>query len=99
VAATAVWARVGVVASSGAEVLTIVVTGAGAPGLAAVDALARWQLWARRAGGRIQLREASKELARLLDLVGLLGEVGWEPEGGEELLCVEERVDCGDLFP
>ncbi|WSR01309.1 STAS domain-containing protein [Streptomyces sp. NBC_01210] len=44
------------------------------PDLAAVDAVARLQLTARRLGGRIRLRDTGPELRALLDLVGL-GEV------------------------
>jgi ABC-type transporter Mla MlaB component len=39
--------------------------------VATVDALARLQLAAKRAGGRIRLRHASPQLRALLDLVGL----------------------------
>ncbi|MFP5318689.1 MAG: hypothetical protein ACLGI2_10400 [Acidimicrobiia bacterium] len=57
--------------------------------LGLVDALAHLQLAARRAGGRIEVRGASPDLAGLLELVGLAGalavEVGGEPEGGEEV--------------
>lgn len=41
------------------------------PDAAAVDALARLQLTARRGGSRVVLRSASPELASLLDLAGL----------------------------
>ncbi|TQK52289.1 anti-anti-sigma regulatory factor [Streptomyces sp. SLBN-118] len=44
------------------------------PGLAAVNALARLELTARRRGCRIRLRDARPELRSLLDLVGF-GEV------------------------
>jgi hypothetical protein len=51
--------------------------------LAMVDALARLQLEARRAGCSIQLRDASGELTELLDLAGL-GDVvpGSDSDGG-----------------
>ncbi|MFD7899305.1 STAS domain-containing protein [Streptomyces sp. NPDC059743] len=49
------------------------VGGLGPPDLAAVDALARLQLTARRHGCRVRLRGAGRELRLLLDLVGLLG--------------------------
>jgi hypothetical protein len=52
--------------------------GALAPGLAAVDALARLQLTARRLGCEIRLRDASVDLQDLLDFVGL-----------RDVLCVE----------
>lgn len=98
VAATALWARAVLVAPSGAEILVIVMTGPGRPDLSAVDALARWQLWARRAGGAIELRATCEELSALLSLAGLLGEVGGEAESGEEARRVEEGVEPGDLL-
>jgi hypothetical protein len=75
--------------------------------LGLVDALARLQLAARRAGVSMVLRRPSPELCGLLDLVGL-GEViegaggglAVEPvgqaEGGEQL-GVEEVLPGGDL--
>jgi hypothetical protein len=45
--------------------------GALAPDVAAVDALARLQLTARRLGYEIRLRDASVDLQDLLDFVGL----------------------------
>jgi anti-anti-sigma regulatory factor len=45
--------------------------GALAPDAAAVDALARLQLSARRLGHEILLRDASTELQELLEFVGL----------------------------
>jgi hypothetical protein len=52
--------------------------GALAPDAAAVDALARLQLTARRLGYEIRLRDASVDLQDLLDFVGL-----------RNVLCVE----------
>ena len=76
----------------------------GPPGLAVVDALAQWQLAARRSGCSLRLSGVSAPLRQLLDLVGLgelvpelswcegsVGEVLGEPEGGEEAR-VEEAV-------
>jgi hypothetical protein len=45
--------------------------GALAPDVAALDALARLQLSARRLGYEIRLRDASADLQDLLDFVGL----------------------------
>ena len=75
------------------EVASWPLTGTRGPDLAAVDALARLQLAARRLGCSIRLRETRAELVELLDLVGLRGclEVGGEPEGGEQI-GVEEVV-------
>jgi hypothetical protein len=51
------------------------------PQLSLVDALARLQLAARRAGCTIRLRDPSSELVDLLDLVGLAGLVGGPTDG------------------
>jgi hypothetical protein len=69
--------------------------------LEVVDALARLQLAARRAGRSIQLVNPSQELRGLLDFAGLAGVVpsALEPvgqsESGEELW-IEEVVEPGD---
>ncbi|MFF5843562.1 STAS domain-containing protein [Streptomyces massasporeus] len=81
---------------SGARVVVCDVAGLGPPGLAAVDLLARLQLAARRAGGRIRLRDPDPALRALLDLVGLRFEVEGEVEEREPPLCVEEAVEPGD---
>ena len=44
---------------------------AAVPDLGAVDALARLQLTAQRLGGRIRLRSAPADLARLIDFCGV----------------------------
>jgi len=54
----------------GIEVVTCDVSEAVAD-LAAVDALARLQLTARRMGGRIRLRSAPPHLAELIEFVGV----------------------------
>ncbi len=87
-----------------AEVLTCDVSGLGAD-LTTVDLLSRLALAARHAGGRLQLRRVSPELASLLHLVGLdeilMGvppeplDRGGQPEQREQL-GVEERGDLGD---
>lgn len=90
------WGHVTFVGSSGVVVMTRVVKGHGRPDLTVVDAVARWQLRARRRGGHIVVWGLSDDLAALLDLVGLLGEVGGEPEPGEEAVGVEEVVHFRD---
>lgn len=95
-AAVAVWGLVVFVGSDGAEIAAWVMGGPGVPDLEAVDALARWQLWAGRHGGSICLRDVCGELGELLDLAGLRREVGRQAEGGEEELSVEEEVGPGD---
>ncbi|SCD94005.1 STAS domain-containing protein [Streptomyces sp. di188] len=72
------------------------VAGLGTPGLAAVNLLARLQLTARRAGGRIRLRDPSPALCVLLDVVGLRFETEGQPEQREPPLRVEETVEPGD---
>lgn len=64
--------------------------------MAAVDALARAQLAARRAGGILLLVDASARLVELLDLAGLRGQMLGEAEGGEEA-GVQKGVEPGDL--
>ena len=58
--------------------------GALAPDAAAVDALARLQLTARRLGCEIRLRDASVDLQDLLDFVGLRDVLRVEPGGQAE---------------
>ncbi|MDG9716262.1 STAS domain-containing protein [Streptomyces sp. DH24] len=84
---------------TGAGVVVCDVGGLGPPGLAHVDLLARLQLAARRAGGRIRLRSPDPALPALLDLVGLVVEVEGQPEQREPALCVEEEVESGDPPP
>ncbi|NEC91479.1 STAS domain-containing protein [Streptomyces sp. SID12501] len=76
------------------------VAGLGPPGLDTVELLARLQLAARRAGGRIRLREPAPALLAFLDLVGLgfdvEGEREREAEQREPALGVEEAVEPGD---
>jgi len=82
--------------AGGAGVVVVDVAGIGPPGLAAVDLLARLQLAARRAGGRIRLRDPAPSLRALLDLVGLRFEVEGQPEQREPPLGVEEEVEPGE---
>ncbi|EGX57488.1 hypothetical protein SZN_22491 [Streptomyces zinciresistens K42] len=79
-----------------ARVVVCDVGGLGPPGLAAVDLLARLELTARRAGGRVRLRDPDPALHALLDLAGLGFEVEREPEQREPALGVEEAVEPGD---
>ncbi|GAA4299672.1 hypothetical protein GCM10023086_14880 [Streptomyces venetus] len=81
---------------SPARVVVCDVGDLGPPGLATVDLLARLQLAARRAGGRIRLRGPDPALRALLDLVGLRFEVEGQAEEREPALGVEEAVEPGD---
>ncbi|MFE2331166.1 STAS domain-containing protein [Streptomyces coelicoflavus] len=82
--------------STRAGVVVCDVGGLGPPGLAAVDLLARLELTARRAGGRIRLRDPDPALHGLLDLVGLRFETERQVEQREPPLGVEEAVEPGD---
>jgi NAD(P)-dependent dehydrogenase (short-subunit alcohol dehydrogenase family) len=71
--------------------------------VAAVDALARLSLVARRLGCPLKLRRASPELRDLVEFCGLSGALGVvgrdgrQPEQPEQPVDVEERVDPDDL--
>ena len=79
-----------------AGVVVCDVAGLGPPGLGTVDLLARLQLAARRAGGRIRLRDPDPGLHALLDLVGLRFVGEGQSEQGEPALGVEEEVEPGE---
>lgn len=64
--------------------------------LGTVDVLARLQLAAQRAGGRIRLRDPAPVLRALLDLVGLRFELEGKAEQREPALRVEEEVEPGE---
>jgi hypothetical protein len=71
-----------------------------APTLATIDALARLQLAARRAGCALRLRRPSPELCDLVRLAGLAGALGveacGEPEEREERVGVQEEPELDD---
>jgi hypothetical protein len=71
-----------------------------APEVLAVETLARLQLFVRRFGLELQLRNASKELQELLAFVGLGDvlrvEACGQAEEGEERLGVEEERELDD---
>jgi hypothetical protein len=71
-----------------------------APSLSTIDALARFQLGARRRGQRLQLRQASAELQQLIAFTGLSEVLRVEPRGQaeerEQRLGVEEERELGD---
>jgi hypothetical protein len=91
--------------SAGPTVLVVI---EGGVDLATVDVLARLQLYARRRGLGVQVRDPSPRLAALLELVGLADlligeprsalEADGEPERGKRLR-VEEVVEPGDPPP
>nr|WP_234024421.1 STAS domain-containing protein [Streptomyces sp. HGB0020] len=82
--------------AGGTGVVVVDVAAIGPPGLGAVDLLARLQLAARRARGRIRLRDPAPSLRALLDLVGLRFEVEGQTEQREPPLGVEEEVEPGE---
>ncbi|MFF8591235.1 STAS domain-containing protein [Streptomyces sp. NPDC015220] len=86
----------GLVALSRARVVVCDVGALRTPDLGAVDLLARLQLAARRARGRVRLRAPGPALLALLGLVGLAFEVEGEPEQREPAPGVEEAVEPGD---
>jgi anti-anti-sigma regulatory factor len=71
-----------------------------APDLAALDALARVQLAARRAGLELRLRHASPDFGALVALCGLERvlrvELEGQPEEREQRLGVEEERELDD---
>ncbi|MEU6087634.1 STAS domain-containing protein [Streptomyces sp. NPDC047085] len=81
---------------SGGGVVVCDVGALGPPGLGTVDLLARLELAARRAGGRIRLRGPDPSLLALLDLVGLGFQVEGQLEQREPALGVEEEMEAGD---
>ncbi|HET9380860.1 MAG TPA: STAS domain-containing protein [Streptomyces sp.] len=81
---------------SGTGTVVCDVAGLGPPGLVHVDLLARLQLAARRAGGRITLRAPGRALTALLALTGLVFETEGQPEQREPPLRVEEAVQPSD---
>lgn len=81
---------------TGGGVVVCDVAGIGPPGLGVIDILARLQLVAKRAGGRIRLRAPDPALCALLGLVGLAFDVEGQVEEGEPAGGVEETVEPGD---
>ena len=84
---------------TGARTVVCEVGGLGPPGLAEVDLLARLELAARRAGGRIRLRGPDPALRALLAAVGLRFQMEGQAEEGEPAPGVEEAVETGDPAP
>jgi anti-anti-sigma regulatory factor len=78
----------------------VIDVGALAPDAVTIDVLARVQLSARRLGRRVQLRNVSDELQKLLAFVGLAEVLGLEPGGQaeerEDRLGVEEERELDD---
>lgn len=82
--------------ATGARVVVCDVAPVVRPGLGTVELLARLRLTARRAGGRIALRNPAPALRALLDLVGLPFELEGQTEQREPARDVQEAVVPGD---
>ncbi|MBA2949005.1 STAS domain-containing protein [Streptomyces himalayensis] len=82
--------------ATGADVVVCDAAALATPGLAAVDLLARLELAARRAGGRIRIRNPTPRLRELLQLAGLRLEMERHPEQREPPRRVQEAVEPGD---
>jgi hypothetical protein len=74
----------------------LTVAGADAPGLDVVDALARLRLAVQRAGGVVVVMNMCPDLADLLQLCGLTGQVGGQAEKRKDVCCIEEEGQFGD---
>ncbi|MFI6091674.1 STAS domain-containing protein [Streptomyces sp. NPDC051218] len=81
-----------------ADTLVCDVADVGPPVLSAIDTLARLQLTARRAGGRIRVRNPAPALRELLHLVGLPIEIEMDrqAEQREPPGRVQEAVEARD---
>jgi hypothetical protein len=86
----------GLLKASGAGVVVCDVGALWPVQIVTVDVLARLQLAARRAGGRIRLRDPAPALRALLGLVGLPFELEGQAEQWEPARGVEEAVEPGD---
>jgi hypothetical protein len=88
-----------VTTSEGKRTIVVRMEGAAAPDLGMMDALARMQLAARRAGWTIRVGTACPELCELIELSGLAKVLALEPFGqpeDREELGVQEVVEPGD---
>jgi hypothetical protein len=89
------WARLVFETRDGGRIV-ITIEGEKAPDLGVVAALARVKLLCRRSGTTVHLEEMSPLLEELLELSGLLGQVGRQTECCEERLGIEKGVDSRD---
>lgn len=95
-----VWGRLLLVRPDGTPAgAPVTLAGSTAPDLRTVDALLRLKLVARRRGADVRLVEIGADLEVLLEVCGLLGKMSGQPEGGEEVLDVEEGMEAGDPVP
>ncbi|HMC38440.1 MAG TPA: hypothetical protein VKI19_02185 [Acidimicrobiales bacterium] len=101
-----IWCRITAVTADDRVAAVWQLEGAGAPDMAAVEAVAQQALGARRAGNRLVLEDVAPGLDELLRLAGLAERVGGpvqverKAESGEQPLGVEEVEEerhLGDL--
>ena len=71
------WARVAFELGPEGPELVVDLVGAPPVGIESADALARLALAVRRAGGSVRVLEIDPAFARVLELSGLRGQVGW----------------------
>jgi hypothetical protein len=90
-----VWARV-VLVGVDRRAFSLVLVGEDAPSLSVIDALARLQLQVRRAGGQLYLEDVSPALSGLLELAGLVGQVGGQAECRKGLPGIQKGVDSSN---
>jgi len=91
------WCLVRVEDASGALRTETWLAGAGTPGLAVVDEVARLLLGARRAGHCARIEAMVPALDELVALAALPVEVRRQPERGEQPLRLEEREEEAHL--
>jgi hypothetical protein len=89
VTASTRWCRITIVRHDGTLLGRYFLDGVGAPGLHAVDTVARLALAAKRRGARVTCSDVSPALRELLELGGLVVEVPGQTERGEETLWIE----------
>jgi ABC-type transporter Mla MlaB component len=85
-----------VLADGETDVVACEVDGVDRPDAATIGVLARLQLTARRAGCRVELRNAGRELRDLLGLTGLAEVL---PSGAEQIPLADDLVDGAGPAP
>lgn len=78
---------------------TVTVRGVRPPDVGMIDALARLEMAVRRSGGEVSLDEVSPDLAGLLGLCGLSGQVIRQAENREDPRGVQEERGLGHQTP
>jgi hypothetical protein len=73
------WALI-VVSGQQGDVCRIWVEGEGTPDMGTIDEMARLMHRAKLSGRQVQVEQVVPELAELIELSGLGGEPGWQPQ-------------------